>query len=366
MKHFTFFVLLASTLFLASCEQGGFKISGSVPDAQNLSVYFDKVNPISNTNSVIAKGLADNSGNFSFKLEEAPAKGTYRVRIGAKSVFLILDGAEQAISIEGALSDISSYNYNISGSPLSELYASKIKDNLSGALKSTDLYQYLAHEADPLVAMIIGTQRFSDVSFAPLHGTISQKITAAYPDDAMTQEYAAYTNGLQREFARQQSLARVKIGELAPDIALPDVNGAERKLSDLRGQVVLLDFWASWCGPCRRENPNVVRVYDKYNPKGFTVYSVSLDGLDSRTRQRFPEDQLNNQLRSQKQRWLGAIKKDNLKWDSHVSDLKKWESQAAATYGVTSIPRTFLVDRDGKIAAINPRRNLEQAVQTLL
>ncbi len=158
----------------------------------------------------------------------------------------------------------------------------------------------------------------------------------------------------------------VRIGEMAPDISLPGVNGEHRKLSDLRGNVVLLDFWASWCGPCRRENPNVVRVYDQYNPKGFTVFSVSLDGLDSRTRQRYPEDQLENQMRSQKQRWVNAIKKDNLKWDSHVSDLKKWESQAAATYGVTSIPRTFLVDREGKIAAINPRRNLEEAVKTLL
>ena len=80
---------------------------------------------------------------------------------------------------------------------------------------------------------------------------------------------------------------KLMIREEAPDIELPDMNGKVRKLSELKGQVVLLDFWASWCRPCRVENPNVVRVYDKYNPEGFTVYSVSLDGLDSRTKRRF-------------------------------------------------------------------------------
>ena len=88
--------------------------------------------------------------------------------------------------------------------------------------------------------------------------------------------------------------------------------------------------------------------------------------MDDRTKRRFPAEQLDAQLERSKDRWLAAIQKDNLKWDSHVSDLKKWDSRAAATYGVRSIPRTFLLDRDGRIAAINPRRNLEQAVMSLL
>lgn len=346
MKQLSYVIFLAVIFLATSCQKGAFNINGAVSDAQNLSVYFDKVEPISNTNSIVARGTADANGKFSIALEEKPSVGTYRVRIGAKSVFLILDGTETDIDISGTLSDISKFSYSVTGSALTETYTAKIKDNLNGALPLKDLKTYVQNDADPLVAMMIGTQRFTQVTEAPLHESISKRLGASYPDLDVTPQYEGFAMAMKRELAKQQSLAKVKVGEVAPDIALPSVNGKDMKLSDLKGQVVLLDFWASWCGPCRRENPNVVRVYDKYQPKGFTVYSVSLD--------------------RQRDRWIKAIEKDNLKWDWHVSDLKYWQSQAAATYGVSSIPRTFLLDREGKIAAINPRRNLEEAVKGLL
>ena len=118
---------------------------------------------------------------------------------------------------------------------------------------------------------------------------------------------------------------------MAPDLAFPDPEGKIRKLSDLRGKVVLLDFWASWCGPCRRESPNVRNVYAKYHDQGFEVFSVSLDR------------DANN--------WKKAIADDKLVWPNHVSDLKGWGSAAAKLYGVSSIPSTFLVDKDGRIIA---------------
>ncbi len=137
----------------------------------------------------------------------------------------------------------------------------------------------------------------------------------------------------------------VDIGDEAPEIALADTNGTPVNLSSLKGKVVLLDFWASWCRPCRMENPNVVRLYKAYKDNGFTVYSVSLD--------------------NSKDQWKGAIRKDQLTW-SHVSDLQGWSSSAAKTYKVTSIPHTFLIDADGKIVAKNLRgEDLEKALQQL-
>ena len=124
---------------------------------------------------------------------------------------------------------------------------------------------------------------------------------------------------------------RTSEGSIAPELEFSDPDGKVRKLSDLRGKVVLIDFWASWCGPCRRENPHVVSMYAKYHDRGFEVFSVSLD---------------NN-----KDRWKDAIAKDGLVWPNHVSDLRGWSSAAAKLYGVSSIPSTFLVDKDGRIIA---------------
>jgi peroxiredoxin len=124
-------------------------------------------------------------------------------------------------------------------------------------------------------------------------------------------------------------------GKPAPEIALPSTDGKVKKLSALRGKTVLIDFWASWCGPCRRENPNVVAAYNKYNKDGFDVFSVSLDKT--------------------KEAWEQAIKADGLKWSNHVSDLKYWDSEAARAYGVRSIPFTVLVDKDGVILGQNLR-----------
>jgi peroxiredoxin len=129
--------------------------------------------------------------------------------------------------------------------------------------------------------------------------------------------------------------SRYGIGDEAPEIAMADPDGNVRRLSDLRGKVVLIDFWASWCGPCRRENPNVVRAYEQFQSKGFEVFSVSLD--------------------QNADRWKAAIAQDGLKWPNHVCDLKGWQNEAARAYGVSSIPHALLVDQEGTIVATHLR-----------
>ncbi|MFY9150679.1 MAG: TlpA disulfide reductase family protein [Prolixibacteraceae bacterium] len=123
---------------------------------------------------------------------------------------------------------------------------------------------------------------------------------------------------------------KTAIGVVAPDFTMNDPEGKPVQLSSLRGKVVMIDFWASWCGPCRQENPNVVKLYDQYHSKGFEILGVSLD--------RSKDD------------WINAIKDDNLKW-IHVSDLQYWQNATARLYGVNAIPQTYLLDQDGKIIA---------------
>lgn len=122
----------------------------------------------------------------------------------------------------------------------------------------------------------------------------------------------------------------INIGDLAPEIVLPSSKGKVISLSSLRGKVVLIDFWASWCGPCRQENPNVVKVYEKYKDKGFEIFGVSLD--------------------MNKSQWLQAIQSDNLTWPQ-VSDLGYWNSVVVPKYQIAGIPATFLLDKEGKIIA---------------
>lgn len=139
----------------------------------------------------------------------------------------------------------------------------------------------------------------------------------------------------------KDQMANLGIGDKAPEIEMRDPQGNIRKLSDLKGKVVLIDFWASWCRPCRMENPNVVKTYNEYkdvrfkNGDGFEVFSVSLD--------------------QNKVAWENGIKQDGLIWENHVSDLQYWRNAAARTYNVNSIPATFLIDGDGNIIKKNLR-----------
>lgn len=146
--------------------------------------------------------------------------------------------------------------------------------------------------------------------------------------------------------SRFENADQVSVGNVAPDFTLNNTEGKPVSLSSFRGKYMLLDFWASWCGPCRRENPNVVAMYAKYGGDKFDILGISLDKT--------------------KEDWIKAIADDKLTW-SHVSDLKYWQSEAAGLYGVKSIPHTVLIDPNGVIIAKNLRgKALEEKLASLL
>ena len=160
-------------------------------------------------------------------------------------------------------------------------------------------------------------------------------------------KYGQSNAGIAEYFqGKMSSLASFNIGGEAPDFAQNSPEGKKISLSSLRGKVVLVDFWASWCGPCRKENPHVKEIYSKYKDKGFEIYAVSLD---------------NNKMQ-----WEGAIAKDGLPW-KHVSELKGWKGAVSRQYNVSSIPQTFLLDKEGRIVATDFRSNqLEGLLDGLL
>jgi len=180
-------------------------------------------------------------------------------------------------------------------------------------------------------------------AFLPLFKEIVIAFGSKYGDVPATQALSAQYEQLELGYTQYE---QIENGEItAPNFALTSIEGKTVQLSDFLGQLVLIDFWASWCLPCRQESPNLVKLYKKFNAKKFTILSVSLD-----------EDPV---------KWRQAIADDGLVWKNHVSDLKGWQSGMATLYGFNGIPYTVLVNPDGKIIARGLRgKALEQKIES--
>ena len=317
----------------------GTVIRGTMENANGLTVFLDKL-PLNanNASQIVSRAEVAPDGSFELADPAGLSSGPYRLRFGAKRLPILIGPNAGLITVNGNLNELQDYNVTVTGSPETEVYVDAVRRMKARELGPDDVQTFVDTTSSPLVAMFTAYSTLGgNGKYLDVHRSALKKYQQANANSPYVKEYETFINQVDASYKAQMAAQRIRVGEPAPDIKLESPDGKEYALSDLKGQVVLLDFWASWCGPCRRENPNVVKVYDRYKDQGFTVYSVSLD------------------RQGQKQRWVDAIKKDNLKWPYHVSDLQYWQSAPAKEYGVKGIPRTFLIDREGKIAAVGLR-----------
>ena len=375
MKISSLFFLVLLGLGFAGCQSGGgvtsgTLISGQLDGAANIPANLDRISLTARNNTTpLVQTPVDANGKFAFGFENGLEPGLYQLRIGAQKAALYLEAGDTDVQITGKVSDLQNYGFTVAGSESSLELVSAMRglSSNSRGLKVEDVEQAVQSVDNDEAAAFIAFTTLARAGQAglPLLKEVNDRLAATSP---LKRDFGSMVSSIETQVLQQQAAEVIRVGMPAPDITAKSPDGKTYSLSDLKGQVVLLDFWASWCGPCRRENPNVVKVYDKYKDDGFTIYSVSLDGLDPRRTAGYTPDQIAQGNKAQIKRWTDAIAKDKLSWPYHVSELKKWGSEAGARYGVRGIPKTFLIDREGKIAAVGLRgaRSIEQALQKVI
>lgn len=334
-------------------------IQGQVINGKNQRVMLANQN-LGGVSNPLYIANTDSTGKFAFS-SPVPFQDYYFLRFDNGQVLnLVLFGAD-SIKVYTDTRDVMKYSSIVNSQPsvlmnefLKQFYTFKAFEDSLRAVVTADKSKQAEVDAafKPKAELFYGYRNafISTYQNSPsiivalsaidpekewdLYKGVVELLANSFSTSPSVQNAVSHVVQLQKE---RDAKAFLQPGNLAKDIALPGLNGDTLRLSDLRGKVVLLDFWASWCGPCRRENPNVVAMYKKYNADGFEVFSVSLDKTGDGAK------------------WKAAIEMDGLIWPYHVSDLKGWQCAAAIDYAVKGIPFTVLIDAEGKIIATNVR-----------
>jgi peroxiredoxin len=378
---------------LASCNKKdgkSFTVSGVLHNSPSKVVYIEESDIVTGQRKLVDSSSITADGKFSISTN-TPKETVYNLRLQndvPQFVTIINDASKINVDVDF---DKRTDFYNVTGSKASKAiqeYLAKITEmqkdrfniyfqidsirkNKGDSLFAEDLDRKQKEISKEIKSYAQQAVTQSDNSSLALFILSTYQGMARDPNFMINgfadEEVVALLNDVLAKFPERTDIAGVRnsmeasikkaiaeapkpkwIGRQAPEISLPDTKGRTVKLSSFRGKYVLVDFWASWCGPCRRENPNVVQAFNQFKNKNFTILGVSLDRP------------------GQKENWIKAIQEDNLTW-THVSDLKFWQSEVVPEYQVGSIPFNVLVDPEGKVVAENLRGNaLAQKLQQVL
>ncbi|MEO7923659.1 MAG: TlpA disulfide reductase family protein [Chitinophagaceae bacterium] len=361
-------VLSVATVFISCKDKGSeksFEVNGVIKNNTAKMIYLEEIPMTTMQRIVVDSASLGKDGKYKLETGIAEAR-VYNLRLDQNSYPLAaIINDVQKITVNAVFSKENTQfveNYEVKGSVASSqmknfmtafntklqaiFFNDKKADSLQqvGAGDSTimalrDEKTRIADEIKELVVKSINESTNPALSIFELGYYQSTANNQAFQLTAMDkEEVTAIVNTAATKFPQHQGLAAIQaslggwIGKQAPEFSLPDVNGTEVKLSSFKGKYVLVDFWASWCQPCRQENPNVVKAWNKFKNKNFAILGVSLDRP------------------GQKGEWTKAIMQDNLTW-THVSDLAYWDSKVVPLYKIEGIPYNVLLDPQGKIIA---------------